>query len=74
MNYEIDNNFTYEYHGSLPIIPSGATEDENELIVLPNGKYMPPGIYFDKKSGLEIIYEPYELSFAGMVERCVIKA
>lgn len=71
MSYELDENYNYQYYDGRRVIPSTITRDKDGLIVLPNGKYMPSGIYFDKERGLDIIYEPYELTFAKNVRYCI---
>ena len=61
MAYDVDYDYEYEVNeAGLSIIPEGTTHD-GELYVLPNGRYMPSGVYFDPKSGLDVIYEPLEL-------------
>ena len=69
MKYDVDYDYEYEVNeAGLNIIPEGTTHD-GELYVLPNGRYMPSGVYFDPKSGLDVIYEPSELSpFQEMLE------
>ncbi|MEE1275002.1 MAG: hypothetical protein UHI81_10945 [Olegusella sp.] len=68
MEYDVDYDYHYELSdGGLRIIPKG-TVVVGELYVLPNGRYMPPGIYRDPGSGMDIIYEPWALSpFRGFV-------
>ena len=61
MNIDIDYDFPYQKNkDGYKIIPEGTTYDENELMVLPNGKYANHGLYYDTKSGLNIIYDPFE--------------
>lgn len=69
MGYDVDYGYGYEVNDAgLNIIPDGTTE-VGGLYVLPNGRYMPSGIYFDQKSGQDVIYEPMELSpFKEMLE------
>ena len=68
MKYEIDKEFEKAYLEALDNgddlweIPAGCTQDEKGLIVLPNGKYLPEGIYKSSDgNGCTILYEPIEL-------------
>lgn len=61
MKYNIDYDYKYEVNEyGQKLIPRDAVEKDG-LIILPNGRYMPPDCYHDPKSGLDIIYEPLEL-------------
>ncbi|WP_311431422.1 hypothetical protein [Fannyhessea vaginae] len=61
MKYDIDYDYKYEVNEyGQKLIPRDAVEKDG-LIILPNGRYMPPDCYHDPKSGLDIIYEPLEL-------------
>lgn len=60
MKYVIDYDYEFETdEDGLDILPTNLTKN-NGLYVLPNGKYLPSGIYSDGDS--TIIYEPWELS------------
>lgn len=62
MTYDIDYDYKFEVNEyGQALIPRDAVKKDG-LIILPNGRYMPPGCYHDPKSGLDIIYEPLELS------------
>ncbi|MGN0072008.1 MAG: hypothetical protein ACI361_09285 [Atopobiaceae bacterium] len=65
--YDVDNEYEFEMSDEgLPVLPEGMTRD-GELLVLPNGKYLPQGAYA-LKDGSSLIYEPFELSpFASML-------
>ena len=45
----------------IPILPTGLREEDN-LYVLPDGRYLPCGVYRTADGG-SLIYEPSELSF-----------
>ena len=46
-----------------PMLPAELKEEEN-LYVLPDGRYLPCGVYWTKDGG-SLIYEPFELSTFG---------
>lgn len=71
MKYDVDNEFRFDTaDGGFPILPHGMKQDGN-LLVLPNGKYLPRGVYHDDADGSDIIYEPPQLSpFAEMLVQC----
>lgn len=48
-----------------PILPTGLRKDEN-LYVLPDGRYLPCGVYKTADGDL-LLYEPSELSFFGQM-------
>lgn len=48
-----------------PILPTGLRKDEN-LYVLPDGRYLPCGVYKTADGDL-LLYEPPELSFFGQM-------
>lgn len=51
MKYDIDYNYKYEVNEyGQKLIPRDAVEKDG-LIILPNGRYMPPDCYHDPKSG-----------------------
>lgn len=52
--FQVDENQT-------PILPTGLRVEEN-LYVLPDGRYLPRGLYRTADGG-SLIYEPSELSF-----------
>lgn len=56
--FQMDENET-------PILPTGLMEEEN-LCVLPDGRYLPCGLYRTADGG-SIIYEPSGLSFFGQM-------
>lgn len=72
MEREIDYEYEFQIDDcGTPIFPNGVTEDEDELYVLPNGKYLPPGCYSFEDGSL-LIYEPHALGlFAEMLANCV---
>ena len=49
----------------VPMLPAGLREEGN-LYVLPDGRYLPCGVYRTADGG-SIIYEPSELSFFGQM-------
>ena len=55
MKYDVDYDFPYERtKEGTPIVPAG-TYEQDGLYVLPNGRYMPPGAYYDPERGCDII-------------------
>ena len=48
-----------------PILPAGLREEGN-LYVLPDGRYLPCGLYRTADGG-SLIYEPFELSTFGQM-------
>lgn len=67
MSYDVDYDYALrEDDQGVPYLPDGMTMDGN-LYVLPNGKYLPRGLYRTEDGG-HLIYEPKELSpFADML-------
>lgn len=49
----------------IPLLPTGLKE-EASLYVLPDGRYLPCGVY-RTNDGDSLIYEPSELSFFGQM-------
>lgn len=49
----------------VPMLPAGLREEGN-LYVLPDGRYLPCGVYRTEDGG-SLIYEPSGLSFFGQV-------
>ncbi len=49
----------------VPMLPAGLREEGN-LYVLPDGRYLPCGLY-RTADGDSLIYEPFELSFFGQM-------
>ena len=49
----------------IPILPTGLREEDN-LYVLPDGRYLPCGVYRTEDGG-SLIYEPSGLSFFGQM-------
>ncbi len=47
----------------IPLLPTGLKEEAN-LYVLPDGRYLPCGVYQTEDGG-SLIYGPSELSFFG---------
>lgn len=66
MGREIANidEFQVDENG-IPLFPTGLREEEN-LYVLPDGRYLPCGLYRTADGG-SLIYEPSELSFFGQM-------
>lgn len=56
--FQMDDNET-------PILPAGLREEGN-LYVLPDGRYLPCGVYRTEDGG-SLIYEPFELSTFGQM-------
>ena len=66
MERKIANIDEFEMDGNAPpILPTELREEEN-LYVLPDGRYLPCGVYRTGDGG-SIIYEPSELSFFGQM-------
>lgn len=67
MAYDIDNDYPFRLdEQGVPYLPREARL-EGELYRLPNGKYLPSGLYRTQDGG-HLIYEPRELSpFADML-------
>lgn len=67
MGYEVDGGYPFAYDEcDVPRLPANMTMD-GDLYVLPNGKYLPRGLYRTDDSG-HLIYEPPQLSpFADML-------
>lgn len=68
MKYDVDYDYGFEEDESgIPLLPKDVKWDDN-LCILPNGKYLPSGCYL-MDDGSSLIYEPKELSlFATMME------
>ena len=49
----------------IPLFPAGLKEEAN-LYVLPDGRYLPCGVYKTADGDL-LLYEPSELSFFGQM-------
>lgn len=66
MEREIANidKFQVDENG-IPIFPAGLKEEAN-LYVLPDGRYLPCGLY-RTADGDSLIYEPFELSTFGQM-------
>lgn len=66
MKREIANieEFPTDEYG-MPFFPNSMIEDGN-LYVLPDGRYLPSGVYTTPDGG-SLIYEPSELSFFGQM-------
>lgn len=61
MAYDVDDDYEFELGaGGVPKMPAGMATDGN-LYVLPNGKYLPRGVY-EMEDGSSLIYEPAQLS------------
>ncbi|MGO5359945.1 MULTISPECIES: hypothetical protein [unclassified Collinsella] len=58
------DEFQMEENGT-PMLPAGLREEGN-LYVLPDGRYLPCGVYRTKDGG-SLIYEPFELSTFGQM-------
>lgn len=67
MGYEVDGGYPFAYDEcGVPRLPANLAMD-GDLYVLPNGKYLPRGLY-RTDDGDHLIYEPPELSpFADML-------
>lgn len=50
-----------EYGRRLSYFPECYIDEETELYILPDGRYLPTGVYFDRETMAKIIYEPREL-------------
>ncbi len=61
MTYEVDNEYPFSVdEQGVPYLPDSLVKDGN-LYVLPNGKYLPRGVYRTEDGG-HLIYEPSALS------------
>lgn len=58
------DEFQVDEH-EIPLLPAGLKEEEN-LYVLPDGRYLPCGVYRTEDGG-SLIYEPFELSTFGQM-------
>ena len=58
------DEFQMEENGT-PMLPAGLREEGN-LYVLPDGRYLPCGVY-RTEDGSSLIYEPFELSTFGQM-------
>ncbi len=56
--FQVDEN-------GIPLFPAGLKEEAN-LYVLPDGRYLPCGVYKTADGDL-LLYEPTELSFFGQM-------
>lgn len=56
--FQVDENV-------IPLFPAGLKEEAN-LYVLPDGRYLPCGLYRTADGDL-LLYEPSELSFFGQM-------
>lgn len=67
MSYDIDEDYPFEEdEAGVPVLPEGVRWNGN-LCVLPNGRYLPTGLYATEDGG-SLIYEPRELSpYADML-------
>lgn len=67
MGYEVDGGYPFAYDEcGVPRLPASLAMD-GDLYVLPNGKYLPRGLY-RTDDGERFIYEPPQLSpFADML-------
>ena len=67
MAYEVDDEYRFELDEfGTPKLPDGLTSEGN-LYILPNGKYLPRGVYRTGDGG-HLIYEPAQLSpYADMI-------
>lgn len=67
MGYEVDGGYPFAYDEcGVPRLPASLAMD-GDLYVLPNGKYIPRGLYRTDDGG-HLICEPPELSpFADML-------
>lgn len=70
---EVDNDYEFKYDEfEMPYLPDDVWYEGN-LYVLPNGKYLPQGVYRTDDGGA-LIYEPRELSpLADMMASCIGK-
>lgn len=61
MAYDVDHEYEFRTDESgVPFLPDDLKSDDN-LFILPNGKYLPPGLYH-LPDGSELLYEPQQLS------------
>lgn len=58
------DEFQVDEH-EIPLLPAGLKE-EGDLYVLPDGRYLPCGVYRTEDGG-SLIYEPFELSTFGQM-------
>lgn len=58
------DEFQVDEH-EIPLLPAGLKE-EGDLYVLPDGRYLPCGVYRTEDGG-SLIYEPSGLSFFGQM-------
>ena len=58
------DEFQVDEH-EIPLLPAGLKE-EVDLYVLPDGRYLPCGVYKTADGDL-LLYEPSELSFFGQM-------
>lgn len=58
------DEFQVDEH-EIPLLPAGLKE-EGDLYVLPDGRYLPCGVYQTEDGG-SLIYEPSGLSFFGQM-------
>ena len=58
------DEFQVDEH-KIPLLPAGLKE-EGDLYVLPDGRYLPCGVYRTEAGG-SLIYEPFELSTFGQM-------
>ena len=66
MEREIANIDEFQVNeNGIPLFPAGLKEEAN-LYVLPDGRYLPCGVYRAADGG-SLIYEPSELSFFGQM-------
>lgn len=71
MIYDVDGDYSMkEDEYGVPFLPQNLKMDGN-LYVLPNGKYLPRGLYRTADGG-DMIYEPPQLSpFADLLANCI---
>lgn len=58
------DEFQVDEH-EIPLLPAGLKE-EGDLYILPDGRYLPCGVYKTADGDL-LLYEPSELSFFGQM-------
>lgn len=67
---EVDEEYPFKTDDyDTPYLPDGLTKD-GDLYVLPNGKYLPRGVYRMQNGGT-LLYEPKRLDpFAELLRGC----
>lgn len=63
---EVDHDYPFEIvdtgNGEMMEVLPPCSKNADKLLVLPNGKLLPPGVYYFPEDDSTLIYEPIELS------------